>query len=382
MVERKLFKTRLCLLYQKGHCSRRNCSFAHGDAELRRFSSSYGGKRHYRDGDLRDKLERRYSPERRYSSGRDVRDQQILRGYSPLSSIDKKRNRKKKECLDGQSGFSENLKISNEIEDLVIEGRNISLSPKSILEDQLKDVRSDINTLIQHKHELEIFVEEKVQEADTLTSQIEELDSQLEKEKEKCKRITSRIKKFVKAHNHCSQIEDELKRSQALLQKLGEQLGLNGSGTSADEENSNINIVSDGETNGLHVSYPQKEIKSNSSSSKKRLCANKDITEGPIHDGKVCQAETIRLGKRSRWTEHPTQSNIDKENGSLKNGNIDAVPLASNEKLRKGNKVSVSISTADKVLFSYSVIYLCIQEGVFTIFSFSFSRRFLLKCSA
>ncbi|XWS54310.1 hypothetical protein CRYUN_Cryun10bG0079300 [Craigia yunnanensis] len=272
-----------------------------------------------------------------------------ISGYSPLRSTDKKRNQRKKERLDGQSEFSKNSKFSNEIEDLVIEGRNISPTPKSILEDQLKEVCLDINTLIHHKHELEIFVEEKLQEAYTLTSHIEELDSQLEKEKEECKRITSRIKKFVKAHNHCSQMEDELKRSQARLQKLGEQLVLNISGTNGDEENSNINIVSDGETNGFHMSYPQNEIRGNSSPSKKRLCANQDITEGPISHGKGCQAEIIRLGKRSRWSEHSTQSNIDKENGSLNNGNSGAVPLASNEKLRKGKKVSVSTSTADKL---------------------------------
>ncbi|KAE8686764.1 hypothetical protein F3Y22_tig00111027pilonHSYRG00044 [Hibiscus syriacus] len=49
------------------------------------------GKRNYRNGDLRDKLDRRLSPERRYSPRRDARDQQTLRGYSPLRSIDKKR---------------------------------------------------------------------------------------------------------------------------------------------------------------------------------------------------------------------------------------------------------------------------------------------------
>ncbi|TYI94657.1 hypothetical protein E1A91_D02G220400v1 [Gossypium mustelinum] len=310
MVERKLFKTKLCVLYQRGHCSRQSCSFAHGDADLRGFSGSYGGKRNFRDGDLRDKLDRRLSPKRRYSPARYVRDQQISQKYSPLRSIDKKRNRKKKKCLDGQSDFPETLKIPNVMEDLVIEGRNTSSTSKSILEDQLKEVRVDIDMLINRKHELETFVEEKVQEAETLTSQIEELDTQLEREKEQCKKITSRIKKFVKAHNRCSQIEDELRRSQARLQKSGEQLVLHISGTSGDEENSNVNIVS---------------------------------------DGKALQAETVRLGKRSRWSERPSQSNIDKENGSLKNGNSSAVPLASNEKPRKGKKVSVRTSTTDKL---------------------------------
>ncbi|XP_039059734.1 zinc finger CCCH domain-containing protein 13-like [Hibiscus syriacus] len=59
-------------------------------------SLPFPGKRNYRNGDLRDKLDRRLSPERRHSPRRDARDQQTLRGYSPLRSIDKKRNQKKK----------------------------------------------------------------------------------------------------------------------------------------------------------------------------------------------------------------------------------------------------------------------------------------------
>ncbi|RYR21769.1 hypothetical protein Ahy_B03g067091 isoform J [Arachis hypogaea] len=41
MVERKQFKTRLCVPYQRGRCTRHNCNFAHGNAELRRFSATY-----------------------------------------------------------------------------------------------------------------------------------------------------------------------------------------------------------------------------------------------------------------------------------------------------------------------------------------------------
>lgn len=47
MVDRKLFKTKLCILYQRGHCSRPSCSFAHGESELRHVFGSYNGKMNF-----------------------------------------------------------------------------------------------------------------------------------------------------------------------------------------------------------------------------------------------------------------------------------------------------------------------------------------------
>ncbi|XP_060209568.1 zinc finger CCCH domain-containing protein 13 isoform X2 [Lycium barbarum] len=81
MVERKVYKTKLCVLYQRGRCNRQTCSFAHGNTELRRFSDSTaaGERRDFRGRDLREKLDRRRSPVGRYSYDRDARERHASR---------------------------------------------------------------------------------------------------------------------------------------------------------------------------------------------------------------------------------------------------------------------------------------------------------------
>ncbi|KAF2284992.1 hypothetical protein GH714_034179 [Hevea brasiliensis] len=272
MVERKLFKTKLCVLYQKGRCHRQNCSFAHGSVELRQFLGSSNGKRDHRGGDLRDKLDKRLSPQRRISPGRNTRSRHTFHGSSPSRSIEKNsdRKRRKKQHFDGQSDLSRSLKSSDGAEDRLIEAQ------------------SEIDVLDQQKSQL---------------------------------KVTS----------SSSEVGDH----------LGSDTTING----GNEEDSSINIVSDGEAPGYHTVCPPNEVHNNHFPGKKGLLVKCDTveesTKANLTHGGGYHIETTRLGKLS-------QLNACKEVEMVESGNDGHQLTTNGSKQKRGHSVSASMPSADK----------------------------------
>ncbi|KAG6520100.1 hypothetical protein ZIOFF_017132 [Zingiber officinale] len=195
MFGRKLYKTKLCLLFQRGRCPRQSCNFAHGEAELRRFGGSFSGRRDFRSADLRDKLDR------------------------------SDRRHRKKQRTDGGSDQSESFKASDDSEVRKKGGKDPSYNEKDDLEEQLKQLQLDIEMLDDHKYQLEGLLDEKINETHNLSTRIEDLESQLHKE------------------------QDDCKRSQTRLQKIGDQLFSDTLKLNAYEDDPSVNIISDGEHN-------------------------------------------------------------------------------------------------------------------------------------
>ncbi|KAG6475751.1 hypothetical protein ZIOFF_064980 [Zingiber officinale] len=224
-------------------------------------------RRDLRSADLRDKLDRRYSPHRRVSPGRVPRAQHSFRYQKPISrdrgsSLSRSpirrsdRRHRKKHRTDGESDFSESFKASDGSEERKKEDKVPSYDDKDDLEEQLRQLQLDIEMLDDHKSQLESLLDEKINEAHKLSTRMEDLESQLNKEQEDYKRITSKIKKFIRAHGRYIKAQEELKRqvfhvqgSQTRLQKIGDQFSSDTLKLNAYEDDPSANIISDGDPN-------------------------------------------------------------------------------------------------------------------------------------
>ncbi|KAI3948759.1 hypothetical protein MKX01_022173 [Papaver californicum] len=295
----KHFKTKICVLFQRGDCSRQNCSFAHGNEELRRFSSGpFNGEQEYRGNDLRDRLGRRHSPQRRFSPVRDARDQNAFhgqkqhhfnRGYSPPRSPGKERWN---QHFSGQTHAVGNLKNldSGGVKERRPHGGND-------VDQQVIHMQLAIGRLDDHRNQLEIHMQERILQSENLATKIEKLEAHLSKEQEDCKRITSKIKKFIKAHVRYSRAQEELEKSQAWLQKLGDQLASDASRPSADKDGLSLHIGSDREFNQDDALSPRNELQNHASPFKKRLLSSLGINEAKQANMKKSLAGPNKLEK-------------------------------------------------------------------------------------
>ncbi|XP_057521926.1 zinc finger CCCH domain-containing protein 13 isoform X2 [Amaranthus tricolor] len=244
MAEKKHFKTKLCVLYQRGHCEREFCTFAHGDSELRRFQGYFTDRRIYGDNDLRSKLDRKHSPLRRRSFGRDSKNSYAYERVSP-SQPSQTRKLRTHEQMNNANDSSGGFKSPDETTDSMKDEKQVVSNSSKVFKDEAKQVQCDVNVLLNKKSHLEIELEEKVQEAGSLSSRVSDLEAQLSQEKDKYKRVNSMIKKLIRAHVHHSRLQDDMKRSQVRLDQLLGELRNDAVPIAANEDKLNVDIIMD-----------------------------------------------------------------------------------------------------------------------------------------
>ncbi|KAG8069811.1 hypothetical protein GUJ93_ZPchr0006g44487 [Zizania palustris] len=302
------YKTKLCALWQRGNCNRDTCSFAHGHGDIRRPPSSRNalphhpelggiltedelvrilgdasidvntmfdlkgrGRRDYRGGDFRGRIDRRFSPRRRHSPGRESRGHRPPYDRRPTSReresshsrspSRKSERRREKKTDDGETNSSRSLSLSDK-NDEKKKDKFSSGDEKDNHDKQLKQIRLDMEALRDDKTHLEVILDEKIDEVHKISSKVNDLEVQLKREKEECHRMTSKMKKFIKAHARFLKAQEEVKRSQARFERLGDLLASDILKRGANEEGSSVNV--DEDPNGPYERSP------NAAAAKKR----------------------------------------------------------------------------------------------------------------
>ncbi|KAL9996918.1 hypothetical protein Hdeb2414_s0662g00931861 [Helianthus debilis subsp. tardiflorus] len=274
---------------------------------------------------------------------------------------------RKRQHFDGENDYSGSLRLADGVERQARDRKPLSPEFDDIHDEQLKQLQSEIDMLEDHKQQLQIYLEESTQEAESLNSKIEELEMQLSTEKEECKRISSKIRKFVKANNRHTRLQEELKRSQSRLQRLGDQLGSDARVAAIEDDTS---ILSDEETMGnllvspkIHKASPTKnemfgnrlmvprKDEYNASPSKKRMRAH--IVEADERSkqgsalGERASFGNVRSERHSRWVPHLPETKNTGELRTENNGTSSTKPLVSDGKrrpIRRNSNFSTSPS--------------------------------------